>query len=95
MKEITPLLKGFEDVRQKRVSYMAQREWDQLHLCMMAKGEDSEARDKEFKRKLAAGLNAMDDEVPDGNPALNQWEVGKTICLPIVIVLNGRNFLSL
>ncbi|KAK7692803.1 hypothetical protein QCA50_004437 [Cerrena zonata] len=74
VKEIEPLLRGFEDVRQKRVTYMAQKEWDQLYMCMMSKGEEQTARNEEFHRKLAAGLNAFDDEVPDGNAALNQWE---------------------
>ena len=97
-KEISPLLKGFEEVRQKRVSFMAQREWDLLNLCTMAKGDDQDARNQEFKRKLEAGLNALDDEVPDGNPALNQWEVGHFFSFdllfqhPVLSILTPKHF---
>lgn len=94
-KEISPLLKGFEEVRQKRVSFMAQREWDLLNLCTMEKGEHQDARNQEFKRKLEAGLNALDDEVPDGNPALNQWEVGhifRSIYCSTPCLINAETF---
>ncbi|CAL1707949.1 unnamed protein product [Somion occarium] len=77
--QIKSLLKGFEELRQERVGFVAAQEWDYFSITTMPDGEMQTMRDERLRKRHALGLNAFDAEDPDSGDVLNQWEIARKI----------------